>query len=94
MVVTQTGKDDGKLLECATFVALRRRYARVSYWRGKGEVDFVVQDSAGRPIPIQVSWNGVEERHQRALDEFYETFPNATEPMIITRHSYADLLGG
>lgn len=92
-VITQTGRDDGKLLECATFVALRRRYARVSYWRGKGEVDFVVQDSAGRPIPIQVSWNGVEERHQRALDEFYEIFPNATEPMIVTRHSYADLLG-
>lgn len=91
--ITQIGSDQGKLLECASFVALRRRYDRVSYWRGKGEVDFVVQDNAGRPTPIQVSWNGIEDRHQRALDEFYENFPTATEPMLITRHSYGDLLG-
>jgi uncharacterized protein len=93
MVVTRTGDDNGKHLECATLVALRRRYARVSYWRGKGEIDFVVQDEAARPIPVQVSWDGIQERHHRALEEFYETFPNAGEAMLVTQHSFAELLG-
>ncbi len=92
-VVTRTGDDNGKLLECAVFVALRRRYERVSYWRGRGEVDFVVQDTSGRPTPVQVSWDGIQERHQKALDDFYETFPNAAEAMLVTRHTFADLLG-
>jgi len=57
-LVTRAGDDVGKHLECATFLALRRRFRDVYYWRGRGEVDFVVLDE-GRPRPILVS---VDER--------------------------------
>ena len=40
-VITNTGKDRGKSLECIVFHELRRNYENVFYWRGCGEVDFV-----------------------------------------------------
>jgi hypothetical protein len=43
IAVSPTGRDRGKALECATYVALRRRYGEVYYWRGRGEVDFVLR---------------------------------------------------
>jgi len=51
----------GKQLECATYLLLRKRFGTVSYWRGEGEVDFVVEGSRG-PIPVQVSWDGPTQR--------------------------------
>lgn len=86
-VVTLTGRDRGKSLECATYMVLRRRFGQVYYWRGKGEVDFVVRDGQ-RIIPFQVSWSGLTERHERALTEFYETFPGAEESVTVTPTSF------
>lgn len=83
VVVTRTGADTGKALECATFLALRRRFGSVSYWRDEGEVDFVVQDGS-RVIPVQVSEAGPLERHHRALTAFYEQFPQAEEAVFVT----------
>jgi predicted AAA+ superfamily ATPase len=82
MVVTRTGADRGKLLECAVHLALRRRGLKPAYWRGRGEVDFVVTTERGI-TPIQVGWERPTERHQRALEEFYETFPQAQEALLI-----------
>ncbi|MCY4265538.1 MAG: hypothetical protein OXE78_11875 [Gammaproteobacteria bacterium] len=45
--MTQTGKDLGKTLECATFVELRKRGLVVFYWRDAGPVDFVVPTDKG-----------------------------------------------
>jgi uncharacterized protein len=90
VVVTRTGDDRGKALECATQLALRRRHGEVFYWRGKGEVDFVVQDE-GRLRPFQVTWNEPSERHHAALAEFYEEFPTAAEATFVTADSFADL---
>ncbi|MEM1035089.1 MAG: ATP-binding protein, partial [Myxococcota bacterium] len=53
VVVTPSGRDRGKSLETATYLALRRRFDDICYWRGKGEVDFVVQHE-GRITPYQV----------------------------------------
>ena len=89
--VTKTGEDIGKHLECATFLALRRRFGNVSYWRERGEVDFVVQRLDGKPVPVQVSWAGVQERHQRALEGFYERFSDAAEAVFVDRDSFASL---
>ncbi|MCA0240325.1 MAG: ATP-binding protein [Proteobacteria bacterium] len=89
--VTKTGEDVGKHLECATFLALRRRFGSVSYWRERGEVDFVVQRRDGKPVPVQVSWAGVQERHQRALEGFYERFPDAAEAVFVDRDRFASL---
>ena len=82
MAVTRTGADRGKLLECAVHLELRRRGLRPAYWRGRGEVDFVV--TTERDItPIQVSWDAPTDHHHRALEEFYETFPQAGEALLV-----------
>lgn len=82
MVVTRAGADRGKLLECAVHLELRRHGLRPSYWRERGEIDFVVTTERGI-TPIQVSWEPPTERHHRALQEFYETFPQAHEALAI-----------
>jgi predicted AAA+ superfamily ATPase len=92
VVVTRTGADLGKALECATFIALRRRFREVFYWRQRSEVDFVVHD-AGRFLPVQVSWTGATDRHERALTEFYEIFPQAEEALVVTKGSFQELFG-
>lgn len=91
VAVTRTGADRGKMLECATFLALRRRFGEIFYWRGRGEIDFIVLVD-GEPLPIQVSWDGREERHQRALDEFYEAHPRAHEAVVVSADSWESAL--
>lgn len=86
---TRTGADRGKMLECATYIQLRRRFRDIYYWRDGGEVDFVVLDG-DVPRPIQVSWDGPKERHHRALDAFYATHRQSTEALFITAESFED----
>jgi len=88
VAVTRTGEDRGKQLECAAFLLLRRRFRDVHYWRGKGEVDFVV-DSGQGPVPVQVTWNDVSDRALRGVDEFHAAHPTAGEPVFITAASFA-----
>lgn len=87
--VTRTGADRGKVLECATFLELRRRYGEVFYWRERGEVDFVILRE-GEPLPVQVSWDGPAERHHKALDAFYEAHPRAKEAVFVTARSWEE----
>ncbi len=93
MAVIRGGDDRGKALECATFLALRRRFNEVCYWRGggpgQGEVDFVVQ-AGERLVPVQVTWDALQERHERALRAFFETFPMAAEPVVVTAKSFEE----
>jgi len=93
-VVTRGGADRGKGLECATFLALKRRFEHVYYWRGgrpgEGEVDFVVQHN-GRLVPLQVTWESEQPRHARALEQFYERFPMADDPVLVTAETFDDL---
>lgn len=86
--VTATGQDRGKQLECATFLLLRRRFREVFYWRGDGEVDFVVASDRG-PVPVQVSWDGASERSRRAVDAFHAAHPQAAEPVFVSAESFA-----
>lgn len=89
VVVTGGGGDRGKSLECATYLALRRRFGDVCYWRDSGEVDFVVR-LGGRIVPIQVTWDEVLERHQRALEKFYERHPQADEAVFVTAATFEE----
>lgn len=90
-VVTRTGRDLGKALECATFLQLRQRFRdEVWYWRDDGEVDFVVQ-TATALVPIQVTLDAPHERHHRSLDRFYEHFPHAGEPHFVTVETFEEL---
>lgn len=87
VAVVTGGGDHGKLLECATFVLLRQRYAGICYWRDRGEVDFVVEHR-GKVTPVQVGVDGPLERHQQALDEFYGQHPHAAEAVFVGLEEY------
>jgi predicted AAA+ superfamily ATPase len=91
VVVTRGGADRGKSLECATYLALRRRYGEVSYWRDDGEVDFVVRVN-GRIVPVQVTWAEPLDRHERALERFYERHPGAAEAVFVTAARFREAL--
>lgn len=87
IAVSATGRDRGKALECAAYIALRRRYGEVFYWRGRGEVDFVFTRD-GVVVPCQVTWDEPAPRHERALGDFYESFPQAAECLFVTRDDF------
>jgi predicted AAA+ superfamily ATPase len=52
-----------------------------SYWKGKDEVDFVVQNRRGI-IPVQVTFEEFKPRRTAALEEFYREFPQALEEVV------------
>lgn len=93
IAVSPTGRDRGKALECATYVALRRRYGQVNYWRGRGEIDFVFTRD-GVVVPCQVTWEEPAARHERALEGFYEAFPQAAECTFVSRYGFEDFIAG
>lgn len=88
-VVTRTGADLGKDFENLVFLDLKRRHREVFYWKGQREVDFVVETPEGVQ-PYQVSWDGIKERHEEALEEFYRAFPHAREPVYVTKETYGE----
>jgi hypothetical protein len=90
VVTTSGGADRGKTLECATFLTLRRQFRDIAYWRGDGEIDFVVQDGK-RILPVQVTLDTLQPRHERALTSFYESFPQAEESLTVTLKNFPDL---
>lgn len=86
-VVTPTGRDLGKDFENVVFLELRRRYKKVYYWKGVKEVDFVVETADGLK-PFQVSWDGIKERHEQGLEEFYREFRSRLDPEYVTRDNF------
>jgi len=89
-IITKTGLDLGKSLETHVFLRLRKISNTIYYWRNKGEVDFVVQDEKGI-TPYQVSYDGIKDRHEKALEEFYGYFPQANEAIFITKETVLSL---
>ena len=82
-VVTRTGFDLGKKFETAVFLSLRKDFREVFYWRGRGEVDFVVETSNGW-LPIQVTTETPQKRHAAALDEFKAAHPYAMPGITVS----------
>ncbi len=93
IAVSPTGRDRGKSLECATYIALRRRFGEVYYWRGRGEVDFVFTRD-GVVVPCQVTWEQPAAQHERALENFYEAFPQAGECVYVTCDEFESFVEG
>jgi predicted AAA+ superfamily ATPase len=92
-VSNTVGRDFGKSLELLIFLHLRQHCDHVYYWQElhQGEVDFVAVK--GQTItPYQVTWEGIQPRHEKALQYFYEAFPQAEEAVFITQHNASDFL--
>jgi predicted AAA+ superfamily ATPase len=87
-VITPAGADLGKHFETVVFHSLRRAHREVYYWRGDGEVDFVILEGKN-PRPIQASWDGIKDRHKKAVKEFMEHYSNALEPMFFTKDNFS-----
>jgi hypothetical protein len=87
-ITSTTGRDLGKSLELMVFLRLKQMYKQVFYWQElhHGEVDFVVRQGSAI-IPYQVTWEGPQPRHEKALQYFYENFPQANEAVMITREN-------
>ena len=92
-VSTRTGLDLGKRFEMAVFLALRKDFREVFYWRGQGEVDFVVESSTGW-LPIQVTIEIPQKRHHAALNEFRVAHPHALPGVVVTLNEGAKILYG
>ena len=92
-ITSTRGRDLGKSLELMIFLRLRQFYEQVFYWQEihKGEVDFV-GIRGNSIVPYQVTWEGPEPRHEKALQHFYENFPHADEAVFITRDNAAEFL--
>jgi predicted AAA+ superfamily ATPase len=92
-VTSNTAHDYGKALEQLVFLKLKQQSEQVYYWESPSgnEVDFVTV--TGSVItPYQVTWQEKKPRHEKALSEFYEAFPQASEAVIIQQDNAADFL--
>jgi uncharacterized protein len=92
-VITRGGGDISKSLECAVLHHLRRTYKTVYYWKGRGEVDFVVQTLEGL-LPIQVSHGDEKTRHVAAIEEFAREHRGTLAPKYIDMARAEKLLSG
>ena len=90
VISTTGGQDLGKDFENLVYLMLRRRTADISYWKGTGEVDFVVNGEHG-VTPVQVTYGEPQPRHHDALEEFYQNFPHANEAVYVTPDSLDEL---
>ena len=90
-VTTKFGADLGKDFENLVYLTLRKKSTEVFYWRGKAEVDFVVNTKNG-VTPFQVTFGKPRERHEKGLREFYETFPHAGEAIYVTPDTFEELM--
>ncbi len=86
-IVTKTGLDIEKDFEVNVYLTMRRHGISPSYWKGKGEVDFIVQNRKGI-IPVQVTFEELKPRHTTALEEFYREFPQALEEVVCTPDNF------
>jgi uncharacterized protein len=90
-VSTKLGADLGKDFENLVYLILRRKTLDICYWKGKGEVDFVINTDKG-VTPIQVSIEEPQQRHEDALEEFYQSFPHANEAIYVTPETLDELV--
>ena len=77
-------KDEGRLAENLVFIELKRRGKEIYYWKGKGEVDFVIKNKDNSLTAINVSYtNKINEREIKSLMDFKKEFRAKVKEMII-----------
>jgi uncharacterized protein len=85
-VTLSKSEDRGHLLENMVFLELRRRGMQISYFREKGECDFVVFDNQQFKMAIQVTLELNADNQQRELNGLLEAleFLNKESGLILT----------
>ncbi|MFH1637602.1 MAG: ATP-binding protein [Candidatus Woesearchaeota archaeon] len=79
-------KDEGRQVENLVFVELRRRGLEAYFWKGHGEVDFVVKHKGNGVTAINVSYTDkIECRETNALAEFKQAHKNVKALIVITK---------
>lgn len=43
-------------------------------------------------IPYQVSWDGIKDRHKKAIDEFKKAYPKAEDPVFLIQENIESFL--
>lgn len=90
-VASRFTQNEGRTLETAVFLHLRRRGLEIAYHRTQSarEVDFVYRDEAGKARLLQVCWNmedaGTREREISALTEAIRELKPAKAAIITHR---------
>jgi predicted AAA+ superfamily ATPase len=70
------------------FIELKRRLKEIYYWRGKGEIDFVVKNKDGSVDLINVCYSGeIPQREVDSITEFIEKYPRKkiSKCLILTK---------
>ncbi|MFH1222569.1 MAG: ATP-binding protein [Candidatus Micrarchaeota archaeon] len=80
-------KDEGKLAENLVFIELQRRAADIYYWKGNGEVDFVIKNTDQSLTAVNVSYGDkIDEREVSPLLDFKTKFKKTRELLILTKN--------
>jgi uncharacterized protein len=81
-------EDEGRLAENLVFMELKRKLKEIYYWKGKGEVDFIIKNKDNSVDLINVCYNNeIPEREIKSINEFIEKHPNTkiNNKIIITK---------
>jgi predicted AAA+ superfamily ATPase len=87
--------DEGKRVENLVFLELKRRGFEPYYWKGEGEVDFVLNNPDNTLTAITVSYtDALPERETGALREFAGAFGNRVrDRILITKDTAGEVEG-
>lgn len=78
--------DKGRMLENIVFLALRRRYKNLFYFKNKGECDFIVKEKDKATQAIQVCYELTEDDKEREINGLKEAMKtlHIKEGIILT----------
>ena len=87
--------DEGRLAENAVFIALMQSGFEPYYWKGTGEVDFVLKHPDDTLSAINVSYtDSPDEREYAGLREFSLTFNKKVQSLILLTKNLEQESGG
>jgi len=81
-------EDEGRLAENLVFIELKRRLKEIYYWKGKGEVDFVIKNKDNSVDLINVCYSDdIPEREISSIIEFSVKYPKTkiNKKIILTK---------
>ena len=75
----------GRIFENVVYLALRRKGEEIFYWKGKGEVDFLIRKGTGIDRLINVCWELNKKNEKREFSGLYEAMKqfNVSNAQII-----------